>query len=596
MEPLSQLYQNLLDKHELELNKVKKKIAFMALARIVSFLSAIFVFVIFYSNNLFIGIVGFLLLISTFFYLVKLNVKLNRTRDLLKNLASINRDELLALQHHFSQFGNGAQFINKDHRFTYDLDLFGNGSLFQFLNRTVTPEGAAKFASMLDSPVTEIDKLKKRQELVSELSKDYSWRQLFLASGKITNGEETNLSLFEQWHQSEFTLKSLKFTPLLLFLLPAFSITGIIIWAVGGTTFWIIAAALLQLIFWLTEKNNIKKIFLAFGKQTQQLSTYHSLFKLIERRNWESVEGKLVETELKKNGLPSGEAKLLERIINTSDNRNNFLVGVILNVVFLWDIAFCYLLIKWHNRNRENFIVWGETLSFYEAVCSLSNFAFNHPGFCYPSFSSKRFLFEANNLGHPLINPEKRKNNNFGMDEKEHLSIITGANMAGKSTFLRTVGINLVLSMNGTPVCATEMTFSPVSLYTNMRTSDSLYNDESYFFAELKRLRAILDELEKGNAILVILDEILKGTNSVDKLSGSEKLLEKLITLKAPSIIATHDIKLTEMEKNYPGTIKNLCFEITLANDEMEFDYTLRNGITKTMNATFMMKKMGIIN
>lgn len=167
--------------------------------------------------------------------------------------------------------------------------------------------------------------------------------------------------------------------------------------------------------------------------------------------------------------------------------------------------------------------------------------------------------------------------------------------MAGKSTFLRTVGVNLVLSCAGAPVCAAGMRFTPVLLYTNMRTTDSLQKEESYFFAELKRIKRVLDLLEQGTPVFVILDEMLKGTNSVDKLNGSKALVEKLTHLKSVSLVATHDLKLSEMELELPGKVVNRCFEIRIVNDEMIFDYKLSQGITQTMNATFLMRKMGII-
>ena len=173
--------------------------------------------------------------------------------------------------------------------------------------------------------------------------------------------------------------------------------------------------------------------------------------------------------------------------------------------------------------------------------------------------------------------------------------IVTGANMAGKSTFLRTVGVNLILAQAGAPVCAADFLFTPIALFTNMRTTDSLFNDESYFYAELKRLKNILENLRRGKRIFVILDEMLKGTNSVDKLKGSKELISQLVQLQAVALIATHDLKLAEMENDFPQTVINKCFEIHIEKDELTFDYKLVDGVTRSMNATFLMKKMGII-
>jgi len=294
--------------------------------------------------------------------------------------------------------------------------------------------------------------------------------------------------------------------------------------------------------------------------------------------------------------LPSKEIKHLEKIISAFDNRNNLLIGVVLNVTLLWDVMCSYRIILWHNRNRHYFDKWMNAIALVDAACSLANFAYNNNGFCFPTIIEEDgFSLQATQMGHPLIHPKKRVDNDFSFGNNKIL-IVTGANMAGKSTFLRTIGVNMVLGMCGAPVCAQNMCFKPVELFSNMRTSDSLFDDESYFFAELKRIKAILDEVDKGRELLIILDEILKGTNSVDKLAGSQKLIKRLIKSKVPSIIATHDLKLTELEADYPDDVQNMCFEIVIENNEMKFDYLLRNGATTIMNASFLMKKMGIIN
>ena len=230
-----------------------------------------------------------------------------------------------------------------------------------------------------------------------------------------------------------------------------------------------------------------------------------------------------------------------------------------------------------------------------DALVSLGNYASNNPEYVYPEIHEGGFTFQAEYLGHPLLHPEKRISNNFEVNGWSKVLIVTGANMAGKSTFLRTVGVNLILSRLGAPVCAGKMRVTPVEIYTNMRTTDSLLKEESYFFAELKRIKGVLDRLQKGERIFVILDEMLKGTNSVDKLNGSKKLIRKLLELKAVALIATHDLKLSELQDEFPQQVINKCFEISIENNELVFDYKLSDGVTKTMNATFLMKKMGII-
>ncbi|MBN1924213.1 MAG: hypothetical protein JW798_00125, partial [Prolixibacteraceae bacterium] len=354
-------------------------------------------------------------------------------------------------------------------------------------------------------------------------------------------------------------------------------------------------SGLLQFGLWMVEKKNTAIIYHQFGKRVKILKKYASLFQMIETVEWKSAEGKAIIDELNGYGLPSENIGKLSRIVAAFDHRNNFFVGLFGNMMFLWDIVYSCRLIKWHNENKTAYATWNRVYALFDSLISLANFSFNNQGYCYPKFQNGEFMLSAKGLGHPLIDPGKRVVNDFELSGSRKLVIVTGANMAGKSTFLRTIGVNMVLGQCGAPVCASEMVFCPVKVFTNMRTNDSLFDDESYFFAELKRIKFIFDNLEKGVSMLIILDEMLKGTNSIDKLSGSQKLLKKLVEKGAPAIVATHDLKLTSMADEFPRNIQNKCFEITIENDEMQFNYLLQDGVTQTMNATFMMKKMGII-
>ena len=281
-------------------------------------------------------------------------------------------------------------------------------------------------------------------------------------------------------------------------------------------------------------------------------------------------------------------------MVSAFDSRYNMMVGLVLNIVFCWDVWCTWRFHRWHRLNDPFMNEWFGLLAFFDAANSLANFAFNHPEYIYPEVKDGDCVLFAETIGHPLINPRKRVVNDFVIQKPETLSLITGTNMSGKSTFLRTIGVNMVLAMTGSPVCAGKMTITPIEVFSNMRNTDSLFDDESYFFAELKRLKQMLDELASGRRLLILLDEILKGTNSIDKLNGSMKLLERLIAGEYPVVLATHDLKLTELENQYPRSVSNYCFEIEIVKDEMKFDYRLRRGVTQVMNASFLMKKMGI--
>lgn len=246
---------------------------------------------------------------------------------------------------------------------------------------------------------------------------------------------------------------------------------------------------------------------------------------------------------------------------------------------------------KKHGRDIET---WFAVLAEMDALISLGTFACNRPDYIYPEISDIP-CFRGKELGHPLIPREKCVTNDIDISRKPFFMIVTGANMAGKSTYLRTVGVNHVLASVGLPVCADELTFYPGRLLTNLRTSDSLVNSESYFMAELKRLRMIIDRLESGEeGLLIILDEILKGTNSEDKQRGSLALMKRLTGLGGNGIIATHDLALGSLENEFPREIKNWHFDAVICEDVLTFDYKLREGIARNMNASFLMRKMGI--
>lgn len=231
-----------------------------------------------------------------------------------------------------------------------------------------------------------------------------------------------------------------------------------------------------------------------------------------------------------------------------------------------------------------------------DAFISLGNFSFNNSSYIFPSVSEETIIFSASKLGHPLIKSSERVSNDFDIPGNGSIYIITGANMAGKSTFLRTMAINYILAMAGAPVCANSLNFRPVKLFTSMRTSDSLSNHESYFYAELKRLRLLKTHVDNSEPVFFILDEILKGTNSLDKTLGSKLFIKRLIESGGTGLVATHDISLSEMEAEYPGKIYNKCFEVEIDGENIRFDYILRDGVTHKMNAALLMKQMGILD
>jgi DNA mismatch repair ATPase MutS len=290
----------------------------------------------------------------------------------------------------------------------------------------------------------------------------------------------------------------------------------------------------------------------------------------------------------------SDELRRLGKILGAFDSRMNILAGFFLNAIILWDMQCINRLKKWSKHNGSHTGTWLRILGEFDAFSSLANYRYNNPDFVFPALSEGSEIFDADGLGHPLIPERKRVCNSFRI-EQEKICIISGANMAGKSTFLRTVAVNYILAMSGAPVCAGRMKFTPMKIFTSMRTTDSLKSGESYFYAELRRLKELENEVRSSNKVFFILDEILKGTNSEDKSTGSKLFVSKLASMGANGIIATHDTALGLMENTYPGKIFNRCIEIDIEGEKIFFNYLLRDGITTSRNAVLLMKQMGII-
>jgi hypothetical protein len=533
--------------------------------------------------------------IILFFFLIKKNIEFEKSKKKILVLKKLVEDELLALNHKFLHFKNGSEFLKTDHFFSYDLDLFGEGSLFQFINRTSTVSGEQKLSGWFIKPPLQKDDIAGKQEAVRELSQIPEWRLNFLAEGQIF--EETSQMHDEilSWADLDLKFKNAVAVKRILLIIPLLTLISIIPAALGITNLFVWIMVFSQWIFLYFFRNQIKQYFQFFGRKSELLAKYMQLLRFIEDKEFQSVLLCELQNKVRKPVSASNVFLRLKSLVEKFEYRQNILVGVVLNSLLMWDIRCVYRLWEWHSRHHQKLANWLEVIAETDAIISLANFANNHPDFNYPEIHEGGFTFQAEKMGHPLLHKSKRVCNDFEINGWAKVMIITGANMAGKSTFLRTVGVNLILARTGAPVCAERMVFTPIEIYTNMRTTDSLLKDESYFFAELKRIKGVLDWLQKGERIFVILDEMLKGTNSVDKLNGSKELIRKLVELKSVSLIATHDLKLSEMEDEFPQQVFNKCFEIRIENDDLVFDYKLSDGVTKTMNATFLMRKMGII-
>jgi ABC-type multidrug transport system fused ATPase/permease subunit len=587
-------YQSKKEQFQSDVATVIYKIKLSGWFRLIAFVMIFIPLIIWGFNGWFTVAPAFVFLII-FSFLVKWNINLEQRKKKLQALLALSENELLALTHQFSHFDCGKDFLDPAHFNSYDLDLFGEGSVFQFINRTSTQSGRQKLADWLKNPLLEKDEIEQQQEAVKELSAIPDWRLHFLATGILFRENDEMNKEIKKWSDQSLTINHPKRILLLLNILPVLTILAAIFALAGSSSLPFVITVFTQWGILYSYRKKVAEYNTLFGRKSELLGKYMQMLEFIETHPFHAPFLVNLRNKVMMPEKASQIFRQLKHRVNQLEYRDNLVVNLVLNSIFLWDVRSIYKLWNWHFRHRKKISRWLDVLAETDALLSLANLAFNHPEFVYPEVHEGGYILKANHIGHPLIQKNKRVNNILEINGWGKIIIITGANMAGKSTFLRTVGVNLLLARMGAPVCAESLRFSPVNIYTNMRTTDSLLKDESYFFAELKRIKTLLDKLENGERMLVILDEMLKGTNSVDKLNGSRELIRKLLDLKAVALIATHDLKISEMEDEYPQMVFNKCFEIKLEGDEMKFDYLLQDGVTKTMNATFLMKKMGII-
>jgi hypothetical protein len=592
---VKEIYKQRRDKFAVSLDQVTRKIRQVSMLRISVFLAGLLAIYFGTTISVWAVIVVALVFAVSFITIIVWHTKLHSRREELVRLLKINEDELLALENKFSQFHSGDEFLDANHPFAGDLDIFGEGSIFQFISRTSTFIGKIKLAGWFLNPENAIETIKNRQESVADLKSRLEWRQNFQSVGMWLSEAKDDKSGLMGWVKKPADYDKPVFTTL-LWLMPFLSAFMVYMVAAGGLPSQLFMIYMMIPLF--IAFNQVKKVgekHEQVSRKTGLLKKYSRLFEAIEAEDFSTPSLKNQQQNLINGGESASKAiNKLYKIVNALDSRLNIFGWIFLNYFFLWDILQSRRLDRWRGIYKDDLEKWFETLSCFDALNSLACFSFNNPGFVFPEPVDQAFVLKADNCGHPLILEESRIDNPIELEGWKQFIIVTGANMAGKSTYLRTVAVNFILAMTGAPVCASKFVFSPAEIFTSIRTRDNLLQNESYFFAELKRLKAIIDELERGKQLFIILDEILKGTNSKDKQMGSLALLKQLIRYNATGLIATHDLSLGSLIDEFPENICNKRFEVEIENDNLVFDYTLKEGISRNLNATFLMKKMGI--
>ena len=582
-----------------EISNNYKKINLYSVLRLVVIIAG---FIIIYQSLQFKMIwlteVTFLGIVILFAWLVSRQSIHENRRQFHVDLKRVNQNEIESIRSGGNTYSDGASFTDNDHIYTSDLDIFGSGSLFQLTNRCSTKPGNTKLASWLSAP-DKREKIIAKQKAVQELAAKPEWRQYFQTILLFTNTSADD--------PVKKILQYLKNDPLKLNIWLKVYIQWIPFLFVGTAILSVFIPKFLILLFLIAIVNlfviqiyesRIEKTEALITKAGKLLSKFSDAFKRIEQEHWNSDLTIELSGELSNKGNGHDFFKSLKRLsvlISRLELRSGILVGFVLNVSSVWVVRQYLAIEKWKEVNSLEMEKAFDVLSTFEVLTSLASLNANYPEWTFPEISKdEEYTLSAREIGHPLISPGSRVLNDFHLKDELKIDIITGSNMAGKSTFLRTIGINTVLALCGAPVCAKKMELTPVLVFSYMRIRDSLNENTSTFKAELNRIQLLLEKLRDNEKIYFLIDEMLRGTNSVDKYRGSKAIIEKLISEKAVGIVATHDLQIAHLENDYSQYIRNFHFDIAIKEEEMLFDYKLRKGECKTFNATILLQKLGI--
>jgi len=566
----------------------------LSIARLAVFAGGLVLFAVLLSFSVIAAILTLAGALVLFIWLVIKYETTEKNRKRYLHLKEINGQELKCLDGDFSGFRTGEEYIEKDHPYSYDLDIFGKASLFRYICRTTSRPASDRLAEYLKNPAP-LSEILLRQEAVAELQPLTDWRQELMILGYVNAGAGNDPAPLMQWLSSEDLFRKTGREIIITGCLSLMAMASVIS-VIAGIPAGILAPALgVNFIYYFTRFRRISKLQEQVSRSSDLLKAYSAIIRLLENRNLTSPLLQKMQSAFRDDIPASDHIRQLSKLVGRLDWRLNMLISGPLNMLFFTDIHFCLALERWKRRHASRIPGWFASMAEFEVLASFANMAFNNPGWVYPLVTEDYFVFRAEEMGHPLINAGKRISNGFATEGAGKAIIVTGSNMSGKSTFLRTCGVNAVLAFSGAPVCASSFTVSLVRLHSSMRISDSLEENISSFYAELRRLRAIISGAESDPKVFLLLDEILRGTNSDDRYTGSVALIKQLIGYGTMAMVATHDLRLAGLEHELPQSIENYHFDVKVNDEELFFDYLLTPGICSSFNASLLMKKMGIM-
>ncbi|MGJ1287158.1 MutS-related protein [Sphingobacterium spiritivorum] len=541
----------------------------------------------------------FALIILLFAFLIRRQSRLEKERDNLKAFLRVNENEILLRDQRINCYSEGQEFEDGRHPYLSDLDIFGRYSLFTLVNRAATKLGIQQLAKWLSAPADK-EIIQQRQDAVKELSAELHWCQQLQTTLIFNLDQQIEVKAFlrKYFQSGDFSFGN-AFMRIYVTIVPFVMLAGIILALSGVKVIGYVFILALVHIFWTLAMAGRVSVFSSkIDKVGGILNAYADGIRLVEERQWSSALTNSLQQRVSlqgNKGKLSAAFKELGGLINKLDARNNILVGTVLNMFLLWDFKQVMAIVKWKSRYEENILEAFDVIAEYEALLSFATLKRNYPDWAFPLLleDTRQSKITGEAINHPLINEAYAVANNY--DANEHrIALVTGSNMAGKSTFLRTIGINAVLAYSGAPVCASSLELPIYKLITYMRIKDNLNESTSTFKAELDRMKYILDTVYQDKDTFFLIDEMLRGTNSVDKYLGSRAIIKKLISMDGKGMVATHDLQLSTLEAEYPGIVRNYHFDIQVKEGEMLFDYKLKDGECKVFNASMLLKGIGV--
>lgn len=588
-------YRHQLAALDIKLALLQKRKSVFGWLRFVTLIAAFIALWKLWPLGLIVALPVFSILTGLFLFILSKDLNNNLTIENSVRLRKINETEIEILNHHFTHLPDGSNYKPETHEYANDLDIFGRASLYQYINRTNSEQGNKMFADWLLHQALP-GMILQRQETVKELTPETGWRQQLQSCGIATKITIATQQRIEKWLEQPVSFSGKLLWNILKYLLPAISFSFLTLHLINildASIFYPLMLLMLAVSFAISKL--IISDYLQLNRIAPELESLSGSISLIEKKEFKTDLIKKLQAKYKTGLVTSSESiKKLKKVLDLLDIRLNPLVFIPLNTFLFWDLQQIFTLEKWKIANKHNIRDWFGTLAEIECLSSIANLAFNHPENSFPRISNKEGVFIADSMGHPLIAKEKMVCNSFSTEGVNQMNLITGSNMAGKSTFLRSIGINIVLAMMGSTVFARSLALSPMKVLSSMRVSDNLEESTSTFYAELKKLKEVINSVYNNEKVFLLLDEILRGTNSADRHAGSKALIKQLIHHKAVGLIATHDLELAKLADEFPDKIHNYHFDVQVANDELYFDYKLKRGICQSMNASLLMKKIGI--